>query len=87
EVVGGKSIEIVASFRAYSDWQGSIDDHAAFLVSNPRYRGAFSSTSGVEFAEAIAKAGYATDPQYADKLKSIITSRKLDAFDAAPVAA
>ncbi|WP_175787384.1 glycoside hydrolase family 73 protein, partial [Burkholderia anthina] len=42
EVVGGKSIEIVASFRAYSDWQGSIDDHAAFLVSNPRYRGAFS---------------------------------------------
>lgn len=87
EVIGGKSIEIVASFRAYSDWQGSIDDHAAFLVNNPRYRPAFASKSGVEFADAIAKAGYATDPQYADKLKSIITGRKLDAFDAAPVAA
>lgn len=81
EVVGGKTITITARFRAYSDWQGSVDDHAAFLTGNPRYRTAFDFKSGPEFAKAIAKAGYATDPLYADKLISIISARNLSALD------
>ncbi|MCA8075392.1 glycoside hydrolase family 73 protein [Burkholderia cepacia] len=81
EVVDGKSIQIVARFRAYSDWQGSIDDHAAFLTGNPRYRPAFAFNDGPSFARAIAVAGYATDPLYADKLIAIMSTRGLGALD------
>ncbi|WP_349252919.1 glycoside hydrolase family 73 protein [Burkholderia cenocepacia] len=81
EVVDGQSVQIVARFRAYSDWQGSIDDHAAFLTGNPRYRPAFAFKDGPSFARAIAKAGYATDPLYADKLIAIMSTRGLGALD------
>ncbi|MBR8409838.1 glucosaminidase domain-containing protein [Burkholderia cenocepacia] len=81
EVVNGETISITARFRAYSDWEGSIDDHAAFLTGNPRYRPAFAFKDGPNFARAIAKAGYATDPLYADKLIAIMSTRGLGALD------
>ncbi|WP_240202171.1 glycoside hydrolase family 73 protein [Burkholderia sp. LMG 13014] len=81
EVINGETIVITAHFRAYSDWQGSIDDHAAFLTGNPRYRPAFAFKDGPNFARAIAKAGYATDPLYADKLIAIMSTRGLGALD------
>ncbi|WP_081067361.1 glycoside hydrolase family 73 protein [Burkholderia cepacia] len=81
EVVHGQRITITAHFRAYDDWQGSIDDHAAFLTDNPRYATAFACTSGPAFAKTIAEAGYATDPQYADKLIAIMNAHHLAEFD------
>lgn len=81
EVVNGETITITARFRAYDTWQGSIDDHAAFLTGNPRYRAAFEFKDGPSFARAIAKAGYATDPLYADKLIAIMSTRGLGALD------
>ncbi|WP_229769507.1 glycoside hydrolase family 73 protein [Burkholderia pseudomallei] len=81
EVVNGKSIEIMARFRAYDGWQGSIDDHADFLRSNPRYHSAFDCKNGPDFARAIARAGYATDPLYADKLIAIMSTRNLGMLD------
>lgn len=82
EVVNGKSVPVTAKFRAYADWLGSIEDHAQFLLTNPRYKGAFAYTSGATFAMAIAACGYATDPQYGTKLVSIIKGRNLSALDA-----
>lgn len=82
EVVNGKTVAIVAKFRAYSSWDGSIEDHAKFLTENPRYKPAFEFKDGPNFARAIAKAGYATDPTYADKLIAIMRGRDLTAFDA-----
>lgn len=87
EVVNGETITITARFRAYTDWQGSIDDHAAFLTGNPRYRAAFAFKDGPNFARAIAKAGYATDPLYADKLIAIMSTRGLGALDHPEVSA
>lgn len=81
EVVNGETVTITARFRAYDTWQGSIDDHAAFLTGNPRYRPAFAFKDGPSFARAIAKAGYATDPLYADKLIAIMSTRGLGALD------
>jgi len=78
---GHQMVEIKAAFRAYPDWQGSIDDHALFLASNPRYMGAFAFTDGAKFATAIAQRGYATDPQYAAKLQSIMAAHGLYALD------
>lgn len=81
EVVNGKPIQIEAKFRAYSSWDGSVEDHAKFLTENPRYKPAFAFKDGPNFARAIAKAGYATDPAYADKLIAIMRGRDLTAFD------
>jgi flagellar protein FlgJ len=83
EVVNGKTIEITANFRAYPDWLGSINDHAQFLLTNPRYQPAFAYTTGVLFAQAVAAAGYATDPQYAAKIASIIRAHGLASLDIA----
>jgi flagellar protein FlgJ len=81
EVVNGKTIEITANFRAYPDWLGSINDHAQFLLTNPRYKPAFAYTTGALFAQAVAAAGYATDPQYAAKITSIIRAHGLASLD------
>lgn len=88
EYVGGQKVMESAYFRAYPDWQGSIDDHAKFLQDNKRYKPAFAYTTGAEWARAVADAGYATDPSYASKLIGIIDTYKLDELDvptAAPI--
>lgn len=81
EYLDGQWTTVQAKWRKYSDWLGSIQDHASFLLSNPRYRDAFAYTSGTTFAMAIAAAGYATDPQYGQKIVSIIKAHNLSALD------
>lgn len=81
EVVNGQTITITAVFRAYPDWLASINDHAQFLLTNPRYQPAFAYTCGINFAQAVAAAGYATDPQYAQKIISIIKAHGLTSLD------
>jgi len=81
EVVNGQTITITANFRAYADWLSSLNDHATFLMTNPRYQPAFAYTTGALFAQAVAAAGYATDPQYAQKIIEIITAHNLGMLD------
>lgn len=81
EYLGGQWVMQNALFRKYTDWLGSITDHAQFLITNPRYAQAFQCADGVAFAQAVAAAGYATDPQYAQKLASIIQAHNLLALD------
>jgi flagellar protein FlgJ len=81
EFINGQRVTVRAPFRAYSDWLGSIQDHAAFLVANHRYAPAFATTDGEAFAHAIAAAGYATDPNYAALLVSIMRAHDLAQFD------
>lgn len=81
EYLKGKWVMVPALWRKYPDWLGSITDHAAFLMTNPRYRPAFEWTRGEDFAYAVAKSGYATDPAYATKIVSIIRRHSLDTLD------
>ncbi|WP_322009723.1 glycoside hydrolase family 73 protein [Paraburkholderia sp. J12] len=81
EVLDGKTETIFAKFRAYPDWLSSIEDHARLLIDNPRYKPAFATTDGEKFAAAAARAGYATDPQYAAKICSIIEAHHLSTLD------
>lgn len=81
EVVNGKTVTVMARFRAYADWLGSISDHAKFLQTNPRYKGAFAHKDGPGFARAVAAAGYATDPNYANKIIALIQARNLGSLD------
>lgn len=74
EVVDGKSIKTKAKFRAYDTPEQAFEDFGNFFKENPRYRAALNQGDPYKAAQEIAKAGYATDPNYYSKLKSIIDS-------------
>ena len=60
-------------FRKYETASDSFTDHCNFFVKNKRYKEALKVKSDPnKFAEAIAAAGYATDPLYVKTLKSVI---------------
>ena len=69
EYINGQWINTTAVFRAYPDARSSFVDHGIFFIINPRYKSALQFTNdNIKFTRAISEAGYATDPQYADKL-------------------
>lgn len=58
-----------AAFRSYGNYQDSFNDYVRFLESNPRYNTALRHGGNDEaFIRGIHQAGYATDPNYADKV-------------------
>jgi flagellar protein FlgJ len=60
-------------FRKYNTPADCFTDHAKFFLRNPRYGAALAvKQDPYKFVEKVAKAGYATDPDYANKLKEII---------------
>lgn len=64
----------VEKFRAYSSYAEAFKDYAELLGNNPRYAGVLQQGGdAAEMARALQKAGYATDPQYADKLVSVMS--------------
>ncbi|SEO15133.1 flagellar protein FlgJ [Duganella sp. CF517] len=74
EYVNGKAQTRVEKFRAYDSYADSFKDYAKLLSNNPRYEKVLASGGDASsFARGLQKAGYATDPQYAAKLTSIIT--------------
>jgi len=73
EYVNGKPQKVVEKFRAYDSYEDALTDYASVLKSNPRYAPVVeASRDAVGFAHGMQKAGYATDPQYAKKLISIM---------------
>jgi flagellum-specific peptidoglycan hydrolase FlgJ len=68
----GVWIKIKQYFRKYKTAADCFTDHGAFLVNNKRYAKAFYFRDPVLFAREVAKAGYATDPNYYDKIVAII---------------
>ena len=60
-------------FRKYDTPEESFTDHANFFFQNKRYAKALEVRNDpYKFAEEIARAGYATAPNYAETLKSVI---------------
>jgi hypothetical protein len=84
EFTGGKMAAMDQDFREYNSVDESIVDHGMFLRKNPRYEkaGVFRAKNPSQQAEAIHKAGYATDPDYSTKLISIIKKHGLEQLDA-----
>jgi len=81
ECLHGTWVMVPARWRKYADWQACMDDHAAFLHQNRRYAPCFAYTTGAAFARAVAQVGYATDPDYAAKLVSVIDQHQLTSLD------
>lgn len=73
EYVNGVKHKQVEQFRAYDSYADSFKDFAKLMTNNPRYQGVMSNLdSPAGYAKAMQKAGYATDPHYAEKLESVI---------------
>ena len=81
EYIHGIKTKVNALFRKYDSFSESLEDHGSFLMRNKRYKPAFEHTDGCEFCREIAKAGYATDPNYASLLISLIKQYNLKQYD------
>ena len=82
EVVDGEDVMVLDPFRAYKSLQESIADHGLFFVRNSRYAPARAMAHDARaFAQAIADAGYATDPAYAAKLVRLMDQYDLYQYD------
>lgn len=70
-------------FRSYKSPFESYEDHSRFLVNGQRYQGLFKlkQTDYKGWARGLKAAGYATNPQYADRLIDIIQLYKLYEYD------
>jgi hypothetical protein len=70
-------------FRKYDTVLESYMDHADFLANGQRYRSLFDLdiTDYKGWARGLSRAGYATDPQYANKLIGIIERNRLNDLD------
>ena len=85
EEVDGKSVPIMAKFRAYDSLEESVADYGNFIKENPRYASAIKAgkEGGDEaYIREVAKAGYGTDSNYAQK---VLTTAKGVPFKEAPV--
>jgi len=80
---GTRTVAVKASFRAYNSWEQSVADHSAFLVSSTRYAAVIGERNYKKACTAIHRAGYATAPDYADRLIKLIETYGLTAYDAA----
>ena len=74
EYVNGVAKKAVEKFKAYGSYAEAFQDWAKLLVNNPRYSGVVRAGDAAAAARELQKAGYATDPNYADKLLRIINT-------------
>ena len=82
EYVHGEAQKVTAKFRAYASHDESFRDYARLMKESPRYAGVVaqaaqavaSAASARDFAQGLQRAGYATDPAYADKLSRVINT-------------
>jgi flagellar protein FlgJ len=79
EYQNGVAVREVATFRAYRSPEESFSDYASLIAENPRYQQALArGGNATAYIRALAAAGYATDPRYADKVLAIFSSDQFD---------
>lgn len=73
EFINGAAQKVRGQFRAYGSYQESFNDYARLISQSPRYANAMRSLGDPQaFASALQQAGYATAPNYAKVLASVI---------------
>jgi peptidoglycan hydrolase FlgJ len=64
-----------AAFRSYGDAAQSVGDYVSLLRNSPRYAGALGAGADVHaFASGLKQGGYATDPDYVNKLVATVAT-------------
>jgi len=78
EYVNGVAQKVVQRFRAYDSYADSFSDYAKLLTSSSRYKNVLAQGQDANgFASALQRAGYATDPRYAEKIARIIQGNSM----------
>lgn len=73
EFVNGVAHKKMEKFRAYDSYADAFRDYGNLLRNNPRYENVMANAhDATSFAQGLQRAGYATDPKYAEKLTHII---------------
>jgi hypothetical protein len=78
---GRTATKIVDWFRAYDNIIDATEDYMDMLCHCQRYKGALNRKTPAESINAIVAGGYATGPEYAKHIMSIINSCNLTAYD------
>lgn len=83
ENMNGTTKAIRSCFRSYNTVTESFKDHSDFLSSRSNYSFLFQSNTKnyKTWAKGLSRAGYATDPNYAQKLIATIEMYNLSEFD------
>lgn len=86
EYVNDEWITIKGKFRVYADWEASMDDHTLLFVNGTswnqeQYHAVLQAGDYQTAANALQSAGYATDPDYAQKIINVIQSYNLNQYD------
>lgn len=75
EYIGDQPRKMVQKFRAYASEAESFADYARLMKDSPRYANVVANASDAkQFASGLQRAGYATDPLYAEKLGKVINT-------------
>lgn len=77
----GNLYTVVDYFRKYDSYEESLHDHGKFFHENKRYAEVIGITNYKKQAQMIQRAGYATDPEYANKLIRLIEQNELQNWD------
>jgi flagellar protein FlgJ len=75
EYIDGRPQKVTAKFRAYASYAESFADYARLMKNSPRYAQVVArAETATGFAQGLQRAGYATDPAYAEKLSKVINT-------------
>ena len=78
EYIQGRWLRVEENFRAYDDIEASFQDYVGLIQNSSRYREAVASAEQPQqYLLALQKAGYATDPEYAEKVMAVYTSQRM----------
>ncbi|MFE8048579.1 flagellar assembly peptidoglycan hydrolase FlgJ [Brenneria goodwinii] len=72
EFENGKAYKTKELFRVYDSYLDALNDYVELLTKSSRYKEVVRANSAEDAAYALQRAGYATDPNYGDKLVQII---------------
>ncbi len=78
EFRGGIPQQEKANFRAYDTFQASFNDYVEFIQNSPRYQPAMAVANDAKaYTQELSRAGYATDPEYSQKIMGIMEGKPL----------
>jgi flagellum-specific peptidoglycan hydrolase FlgJ len=86
EYENGKWVTVTARFRSYTDDYASMREHAQLLAHGTtwnahQYVSVIRARDYQAAATALQKSGYATDPQYAQKIIRVVEQYHLEKYD------
>ncbi len=77
EYSDGQASKSRSAFKAYEDFSASMQDYVNLISASPRYQQALEVAGDAkQYFNALQQAGYATDPNYANKINAVLDSVK-----------